>query len=59
MSTVQTVESPPAPSQTADMTNEAAKIERPREVLNVASVGSNQVDDFAIHCILGRPGPNC
>ena len=45
MSTVQTVESPPAPSQTADMTNEAAKIERPREVLNVASVGSNQVDD--------------
>src|SRR6478609_1278725 len=45
MSTVQTVESPPAPSQPADMTNDAAKIERPREVLNVASVGSNQVDD--------------
>ena len=46
MSTVQTVESPPAPSQPADMTNDAAKIERPREVLNVASVGSNQVDDL-------------
>ena len=45
MSTVQTIESPPAPSQPADMTNEAGKIERPREVLNIVSGGSNQVDE--------------